>query len=487
MSVSKALALNTTVQIIGKILSTILGVAIVGILGRHLGTEGFGMYSTANAFFQFFAIVLDLGLNITLVQMLGERAQDSAYENKLVSAAFTLRFVSALILLGLAPCLGMFFPYAPELKMALFAIWGSFFATALNQIVIGVHQKHLTMHVVAASEIAGRLILFLGTLYASFHHWGLVPIVLLVSLGSTVQFFINFYLARRLTSFSWNWDLPFWMEILRRSWPIGVSILFSLIYFKADTLILSLVRPQTEVGLYGAAYRVLEVASAVPFMYAGVMLPVVSHAWSSQRLDIFRTIFSRSLDAMVMLAAPLVSGTLVLATRGLTMIFNSTYEPAGDVLRILIVATGIIFFGTISSHVIVALKLQSRMLPIYVFTALFTLIGYLILIPRYGMWAAAWLTVASEACVAIGSTWISLRHSSTNWNPRTAFKAGASAVIMGLVIYPCRQAALFIPVFLGAAVYISLLFVTGAMTTGMLRDLLKPTPSESASNNTPLC
>jgi O-antigen/teichoic acid export membrane protein len=472
MSVARALALNTGVQVAGKIVSTILGVIVVGLMTRHLGQEGFGMYSTANAFMQFFAIMLDLGLNVMVVQLLGENAGNKAYEDRAVSATFTLRVISAFILLGIAPCIGLLFPYPWELKLALFAIWASFFTTALNQIVIGVQQRHLKMHVVAIGEVVGRLVLLAGVLAARMYGWGLVPIVLIVSIGSSANFLLNFFVARRYAAFRWNVDVAFWKILLRRSWPIGLAILFNLIYFKADTLILSLVRPQAEVGIYGAAYRVLEILVTVPFMYAGVLLPIIAKAWATGKKERFGKLLGHSLDAMTLVAAPLVAGTIVLATRGMTIVAGTEFAESGDVLRILILAAGVIFFGTISSYAIVALDAQRRMLPIYIITAILTLIGYALFIPNYGLWAAAWLTVFSESCVAIGSTVMSLRISGTKWHPIVSLKAVLCALGMGLAIWPLRNAPLLFPIFAGIAAYGALIFVTRAVTTDTLKDIL---------------
>lgn len=472
MSVARSLARNTGVQILGKVLSTVIGVVVVGLMTRHLGQEGFGMYSTANAFFQFFAIMLDLGLNVMVVQLLGEHAGDTAYENRAVSATFTLRTISALILLTIAPVIGLLFPYPPELKIAIFAIWASFFTSALNQIVIGVQQRHLKMHIVAISEVVGRIVLLAGVLIARVVGWGLVPIVLIVSLGSSINFFINFFVARRYANFRWNVDIAFWKVLLRRSWPIGVSILFNLVYFKADTLILSFTRTQAEVGLYGAAYRVLEVIVTVPFMYAGVLLPLIARAWSSGDKTRFGRLLGHSYDAMTILAAPIVVGVILLATRGMTLVAGDDFAASGGVLRILILAAAVIFFGTVSSYAVVALDVQRKMMPVYFAIAAVTLVGYILLIPRYGMWAAAWLTVFSETCVAVGSTVLALRTSSTHWNPIATIKAIAAAILMGFAIYPFRNAPLVIPVAVGGGVYVFLILVTGTVSKETLKDIL---------------
>lgn len=473
MSVARALAQNTGIQVAGKIVSTVLGIFVVALMTRHLGQEGFGMYSTANAFLQFFAIVLDFGLNVMIVQMLGERAGDKAYEDRVVSATFTLRTITALIILTAAPVIGIFLPYPAELKIALFAIWASFFTTALNQIVIGVQQRHFKMHVVAASEVAGRAVLLGGVAVAIAFGWGLVPIVLFVSLGSTVAFLANIVVARRYADFRWNVDPEFWKQLLTRSWPIGVSILFNLLYFKADTLILSFMRTQAEVGIYGAAYRVLEILVTIPFMYAGVLLPVIAHAWAKKKKSRFGELLGNSYNAMAMLAAPLVAGTLVLATRGMVLVSGQEFAASGNVLRILVLAVGAIFFGTVSSYGIVALDAQRKMLPVYVGVAILTLTGYILFIPAYGMWAAAWLTVFSEVLVAIGSTALLIKLSGARWKPGGALKAVFASAVMAFAMWPLREMPLIIPIAIAAAVYVAMLMATGAVSKSMLKDMLR--------------
>lgn len=486
MSVTRALALNTGFQVAGKVISTVLGIFVVGLMTRYLGQEGFGMYSTANAFLQFFAILLDFGLNVMVVQMLGEHAGDRAYEDRIVSATFTLRTICALVLLTLAPIIGLLFPYPWELKLAFFAIWGSFFTSALNQIVIGVQQRHLKTHIIAIGEVVGRIVLLIGILVARAMGLGLVPIVMIVSVGSAVNFFINFFAARHYASFRWNVDIPFWKTLLRRSWPIGLSILFNLIYFKADTLILSWTRSQAEVGIYSAAYRVLEIVTTIPFMYAGVLLPVIAKSWASGDHKRFSTLLNRSYDAMVILIAPMIAGILVLANEGMVLVAGKNFVVSGDVLRILGFAAGAIFFGTISGYAVVSLDAQRKMIPVYIVVAVFALAGFAVLIPRYGIWAAAWLTVFSETCVAIASTVLVLRISRGRWIPTAALKAIACAVVMGFAMLPFKQFSIAVPILVGLVTYVGLVLLTGTISKETLREILSLRSKSSVETENPL-
>ncbi len=483
MSLTRALAWNTGVQIIGKVISTALGVIIIGLMTRHLGQIGFGEYSTANAYLQIFALLLDLGLNVTLVAMLGERAGDKAFERRCVSAIFTFRLViAAIVIVFIAPAIALAFPYSPALKLAIIALTGSFFFPALNQVVTGLEQRHLKMNMAAIGEILGRVVLLIGLILAIKVGWGLVPIVLWVSLGSFANFFVNFLYARPLGGLYWNWDPAFWLIALKRSWPIGLSIAFNLIYYKADTFVLSLVRTQAEVGIYGAAYRVLDILVTIPFMYAGVLLPILSKHWAGQAKEAFGKLLARSTDLMLLLVIPMMVGTIILGKEIMSVIAGKDFALAGDVLKILIVAVGIIYVNTVYSHAIVALNAQKKMLPIYIGVALVTLAGYLLFIPTYGMWAAAWLTVASEGAIFLGSFFMTRVKSSFSLNGRPFFAACLASLLMGIVVWYTKSCWLPIPILSGIVVYVIFILIFGGVSRETLKEILslkkvKPTPT----------
>ncbi len=472
MSIGRALAANTAVQVVGKVISTIMGVIVVGMMTRLLGQEGFGAYSTANAFLQVFAILLDMGLNVMVVQMLGERAGDKAFEDRAVSAVFSLRFWSALIILSLAPIIGLFTPYSAEIKVAFFAIWASFFFTALNQIVIGVQQRHLKMHVVAISEVAGRTVLLAGMAIALAQNWTLTPVVILVSVAGTANFAINFFIARHYASFKLGFDVAFWKLTLSRCWPIGVSIIFSLIYFKSDTLILSWVRPLAEVGLYAAAYRVLEILTAFPFMYAGVLLPIIANAWARGDREQFVRLIRRSFDAFSVITFPMVAGILLVATHTMVLIGTEEFAASGPILQVLVIAVGCIYISTIFSHAVVALNLQRAMIKHYVVIAIFTLGLYIVLIPTYGVWAAAWLTVFSEAWIMLANIVVTLKNADMKLSWVVPGKAAISSLVMFAAAYPFVDRSLLLTILIGMGVYAVSIFATGAVTKAMITDLL---------------
>ena len=163
MSLNRKVAHNTIVQIVGKIITTILGLVALGMMTRYLGQEKFGWYITVTAFLQFAGILIDFGMIVVTAQMLSEPLRD---KEKLFKNLFTFRFVSALLFFSLAPFVAWFFPYEIQIKIAIAISSLAFLAITLNQVFVGLYQTKLKMHIQAISEVIGRIVLVAGMFFA---------------------------------------------------------------------------------------------------------------------------------------------------------------------------------------------------------------------------------------------------------------------------------------------------------------------------------
>ncbi len=472
MSLAKKILWNTGIQVAGKVVSTVLGIWLIILMTRSLGTEGFGAYTTANTYLQFFALFLDMGLNVTLVALLGERADDEAYQKRCVSALFTLRVILALtILLVIAPISVFAFPYTWQIKLAVFALAGSFIFPSMNQVVVGAQQKVLKLEQAAIAEVIGRIVSIVGVLLVIHYNLGLLPMMWVITISSATLFFYNIYHARKDSSFAWNWDPAFWKMALLRSWPVGVTILLGLFYFKADTLILSLTRSQAEVGIYGAAYRVFEVLITVPFMYAGIILPILSNAWMKKDRAFFTKLLSHSLDGMAFLAIPIVFGSVLLGKNVLIAISGPDFADAGRALSILSLAIAAVFINVVFSHAVIAIDAQRKMILPYLIVSIIAVISYLTLIPIYGIWAAAWLTVLFEVLITIANIVVTHRAEPVIYRPKTTILAFIACIPMTAVILLTRGLWIGIPVIAGATTYLVTALSLGAIPKELLKDL----------------
>ncbi|MCR4280389.1 MAG: flippase, partial [Candidatus Komeilibacteria bacterium] len=362
MSLTRKVAYNTAVQFIGKVLSTIFGVFIVALITRHLGQDGYGQYTTTLAFVQFFAVIVDLGLYLVLIQ---EISADNSDEKKSVSNIFTMRLVTALFFFTLAPLLVLFFPYAAIVKQGVILMSLSFFLFTLAQVLVALFQKHLKMDTVIVAEVAGRAV-FLGSVALFvFLNKGLLWIILGNLIFNILYLGIIYLRARGLVKFQLAFDWSYWRHVVHRAWPIALTSLLTLVYFKADTLILSIFRSEAEVGIYGATYKVLEILGTFPHMFLGLILPILTAAYVAKDIAKFKRIYQKVFDFFLVITLPLIVGTMFLADKIMVLIAGPEFLASGGVLKILIWATVIIFFGGLFGYVILAIDRQKAMIPYY--------------------------------------------------------------------------------------------------------------------------
>jgi len=432
MTLSAKVAYNTIIQIIGKAIATILGLAAIAVMARYLREIGFGQYTTIITFLSFFGIIADFGLTLVTSQMISKPGNNQAV---LLNNLFSLRLISALIFLGLAPFIVLFFPYEPIIKLGVAVAVLSFFFTALNQILVGFFQKNLTMTVVATAEVVSRAILLGGIIITAYLNLGLISIMIATVISSIASFIMHYWFSRRFVRIGWQIDLAVWREIIKKSWPLGLTIFFNLIYLRADIFILSLLKTQADVGIYGATYKVIDVLTALPFMFAGLILPILTAQWASKNFIKFNQVLQKSFNAMIMLAIPLIIGAQFTARPLMLLIAGESFAQSGYVLKILILAIGFIFVGCLFAHAVIALDKQKNIIGAYIFTALTSLIGYLIFIPRFSYYGAAWVTVYSELAIALFSLYIVIKYSQFRPNLMIMLKSLAASIIMALSIY----------------------------------------------------
>lgn len=461
MKLARAIAWNTSIQFVAKILSIVLGLITIALMTRYLGQTGFGEYTTINTFLSFFAVAADLGLTLVTVQMI---SQPKINRDKALSDLFSLRFWSALALLLLAPITILFFPYSASIKLGVLITSSCYFFVALNQIMVGLFQKDLQLGKVALAEIISRLVLLIGVWSAVAFDWKLIGILWVSVLSCLSSFLVHFYYGRRLASIKLNVNWQAWLIILQKSWPIGLTIIFNLIYLRADTLLLSIFRSQEEVGVYGASYKIIDVLITLPFIFAGIVLPVMTSAWLENQKHKFNLIIQKAFDLMAILAIPMIFGTFFLADAIMAVVAGPDFAVAGNVLRLLIIASSTIYLGTVFSHAVIAIDKQKSIIGAYAFVAITALIGYFLFIPRYSYYGAAAVTIYSELAIALAAFALVWRHSRFLPSLKTFFKSLLSSMVMSIFLFYFNSLPLALSITIGGIVYIITLFLLRGVT-----------------------
>ncbi|OGZ33574.1 MAG: hypothetical protein A2Y98_01405 [Candidatus Portnoybacteria bacterium RBG_19FT_COMBO_36_7] len=461
---AKKIAYNTIISAVSRISGTAIALFTLGLVTRYLGQDNFGNYSIVMAFLYIFSVLADLGLySITLREI----SKEGAAESEIVSQAFSFRFFSGLFIFALAPAVAWFFPYSTETKIGIAMASFGFWSLSNTQVLVTVFQKYLKMEKVAIGELAGRIVQMGFVGFFIFKNMGFFNIILATSLGSFANFLLIYVFVQKYTAVKIRWNLSYWRRIMKESFPLAISAIFVMIYFKLDTLMLSIMKPAGDVGIYGVAYKILESMIFFPALFVGLLMPLLSKFALSNQAE-FKKVSQRGLDIMLIFAVPMALGGIVLSDPIIALIAGAQFGEAAGVLNILIFATAIIFLGSLFSNMIIALEKQKALAKIYAIGAVVNFSINLILIPRFSYWGAASSTLFTEAFVTV--LMLVVIKKTANYIPkfRILAKIFLSAAIMSSVLYFARDLNIFILLVIALLIYFPLLLVFRAVSPNEL-------------------
>ena len=116
------------------------------------------------------------------------------------------------------------------------------------------------------------------------------------------------------------------MALIRRALPAGIAVFATSVYFYID-LLLGVLRSPAEVGYYGAAYRFVFAALALPTVANAVALPVLSRLLTGPRVTLEATLSSTS-AILLYLAMPLAAATTIMAPGLVELFVGTEFAPA---------------------------------------------------------------------------------------------------------------------------------------------------------------
>jgi O-antigen/teichoic acid export membrane protein len=466
MAVVRKIAYNVFFNATAKILATILALVSIGFITRYLGRDGFGDYATVLAFFSFFGSLADLGLYSIATREISRVGSD---EKKIMGNVFSLRLFSSLTVFAFSP-LVFFLPYSRDLKIGIMIAAASFVFSASYSVLNGIFQKYLVMDRVAITELAGKVIQLSIIILAVRMNWGFSAIISSLLVYMIFNFTVILILSRKYIRFKIEIDFAYWKKFLKESLPMGIAVIITFLYFKTDTIMLSMMQSSSEVGIYNAAYKVIENITFFPAMLIGLIFPLTSRYIFTDR-EKFRSISDKTFKVLLVLIIPIVTGALFLADGIIRLIGGGGFAESADVLRIIIFSLAFIFFGSFFNNVLLAGNLQKKLMMALGLCAIFNISLNLYLIPRYSYLGASYTSVITEMLVASFGFYLARKHLKYTPQVNNLGKMIISGLAMAFFLYLFRGYNLFLIAPASVAFYFILLYLTKTVSQEEINSL----------------
>jgi len=462
---------NTAAQITSKVITTAASLVVIFYLTRYLGVAGFGDYTTIFAYLGIFGTFADLGFFLIVMREITSKPEEGG---RIVGNIITFRLFLTFLVLAVAYGISFLLPYDDVLRVGILIGSLATIFTSLSQVLASFFQSRLLMYYPALADSLGRLAIFGLVLWFISLGLGLPWIVAAIVFGNLLNFVVSFGIASRFIKIRLAFDFKLWRKIFIESLPLGLVIIFSSIYFRFDTFLLSVVKGSYDVGIYGAAYKILEVLLTLSAFFLGAVFPIMARRLADDKRAA-RRVFQTSFDVLSTISWPLVIGTLILAKPIIALVGGGDFVQSAQVLQILIFGVGIAYLNNISNHTLTVFGYQRALIKPYFAALVFNVVANLILIPRYSYFGAAASIIATEVIVLIMG--IVLVYRLVGWLPnlRSFARALVSALVMGAAVWLVRDQHLVVALAVGAISYGALAYFSGAINRQNIKNLFMRT------------
>ncbi|MEK7494785.1 MAG: flippase [Patescibacteria group bacterium] len=468
MAIAKRIAYNVVLNSSLKVISTVvLSLLSIRLITEYLGPEGFGKYATILAFFAFFSAIIDLGLGPVTAR---EISRQGANEKQILGNILALRLLSSTALFVVSPLIIVLFAYPNDLKIGLLFASGATLFSTLSLVLNGVFQKRLSMDKVAMVEFLGKLVQVGLVILVVQNDWGFLAVASTFLASLIFNAIVVFLLSRRYISFPLRFDFAYWKTFLKESLPMGATAIITFAYFKMDTILLSMMQSNTDVGIYNVAYKIMENLIFFPAMLAGLILPLLSRFIYTDRPQ-FNDIADKTFAVFIIIVTPLIMGTWFLAPQIISIVSGGGFEQSASVLRILVFALGCIFFGHYFNMLLVVSNAQKKLMQTLIVAAVFNIVLNLFLIPRYSYMGAAFTSVATELLVILLTGTLVFRHIGYLPSLRRVGRILLAGVLMGASLLLLSRASFLLAGAASVLVYVVSLWITRAVTYAEMKSL----------------
>lgn len=430
-----------------------------------VGAEDFGFYFTILNFSFLFNILLDFGITNFNNRNI---AQNTHLLNKHFSGILIMKFMLAIVYFVITFSAGL--------------MWG-FRGTGLWMLVLlGLNQFLISFILYLRSNVSALLFFktdsvlsvldrILMIIFCSILLWGNVTsqpmriewFVYAQTLSYILTALVALMVVIRKASFTrLNWNVPFFVMIIKQSLPFAVLVLLMTFYNRFDSVLIQKLIPGEEgkiqVGIYAHGYRLLDAANNIAYLVSVLLLPLFARQLKSG--EKVENLARLSFTLLFVLSVIVAAGSYFYSYPIMDLLYDHYISNSAVVFSVLMGC----FIGYSTTYVFGTLLTANgslKHLNLVAAGGMLLNIGLnLVLIPWYGALGAAWASLMTQLLMAAIQVVLAVVMFRFRFNPRylitlVVFVAGViliSRITSGLPLHWIKSFALM----MGASIILAL-------------------------------
>jgi O-antigen/teichoic acid export membrane protein len=351
------------------------------------------------SFTALFAVVADFGLSALTIREVARDKKNEKFVDNCISLKLLLSFVTFFLIFFST----FFIDKSPLVKLAVIVAGSHVIISNFNVYFTSIYKAFERMESYAKVSIINGIAFISLLSYLIFVSKssvvgllvGYITVDLLILIINVVMTKKGFFRV----NFDFNKKLI--LKILKEAWPLALGIVFTMIYVRIDSVMLSFIKGDKSVGIYAACYNLLFALQGAISIVHHAILPKLSTLYYEKQFERYRRLLKIIFKISLVCLFPLLILLSLFSKEMLNVIYGPEFTVGYVALIILFWNGFIIYFSSFYGYSLMMSNRQRRLTLALGIGAVINITLNFALIPGFGYIGAAIATIITEIVVMV--------------------------------------------------------------------------------------
>lgn len=379
--------------LLGKATNLLSGLVVGVIVARYLGPEQYGLMNYVISFVFLFQVFSVFGLDNIEIR---EEAKGTVDYNRIIGTSFGIRIITSLTCMVLCTVTSLLMDADPYITLLVavysLSILFNSFIVARNYFYAIVENKRVVQTEIVRNVICIGIKLILLYLHAPLL-WFVIGYMLdmaIVGIGYCTVFSNEVGSIRK-----WKFDRRYAPYLLKESFPLMLTSAAVIIYQRIDQVMIGQILDKESVGYFSVASRFVEVLIYIPMILSQTYAPILTRTLQEGR-EAYMAKSQRFMSLSIWCSFLAAMAMSALAYWVILILFGEKYLPAVAILQLMSFKAASVALSNTAGAMLIVEGLQKYAIFRDIFGCIVCVALNFLLLPRYGVIAAAFVAIASN-------------------------------------------------------------------------------------------